>query len=481
MKYLKNDFYFHLYGRHKGVTGSCFLGSIHFPDKSNVRFLVDCGNFQGKDNDGYINLNDVIPFDTQKIDFVLITHNHIDHIGLLPLLIQQGYTGPVYMTKPGLGLVDIPINEAWKLNCKGKTNPSYDENDINLLFKKMVGISYNKKISPKKNVEITFFENGHIVGSSLIEVKFSYPGRDDIKILFTGDYHYKNIFFDVNKIPLQNRKVPYSLVVCESTYGDMDSTDDCFKPILVDTIKKAIDNQMKVIIPTFAMGRTQEILYIIKHMQDTKILSGDIEIWQGGTSAREITNRYRYNNLGLKPHMKNFLPKNFNFIPSKEKKSICDKLLQTSRPSIIISPSGMASYGAVRPFISKAISKDDVLIMFSGHCSTDSKGYELLNTTKGSEVNYDNFSQIRNCEIAISGEISAHAKRDELLLFLKDMYEPKSILVNHGENDVKLQFANYLKNNFSSRTRIEVFEPDYGYAVNSNGIYEVFPSTFQLF
>lgn len=481
MKLLHSNIYLHLYGRHRGVTGSCFLGSTHFPNKKNVRFLVDCGSFQGVDNLGYLDLNDVIPFDTQKIDFVLITHNHIDHIGLLPLLVNQGYTGPIYMTKPGYGLIDIPINEAWKVHCKGKLNPSYERSDVESLFNQISGVSFNQKVHPKKNVEITFFKNGHLVGASVIEVKFTYDGMDDIRLLFTGDYNYKNLFFDVEKIPIQNRKNPYSLVVCESTYGNMDSTDERCKPILATKISEAIKNGMKVIIPTFAMGRTQEIAYLIKCMQNKELIPESIGIWQVGTSAREITNRFKYNDLGFKPNMRDFLPKNFHFVLSKERHQVCEKLLDSPNPSIIISPSGMASYGAVKTFITKAISQNDVLIIFPGYCSKDSKGHELINTPKGTEIEYGGYSQIRNCDVAISGEISAHAKRDELLAFLKDMAEPKSILINHGEENDKLEFSNYLKQHFSPETKVEIFDPDYGYAVNSNGIYEVFPSSFQLF
>ena len=476
-----SNFYVHLYGRHKGVTGSCFLGSVHFPNKKNVRFLVDCGSFQGSDNLSYLDLNEVIPFDTQKIDFVLITHNHIDHIGLLPLLVKQGYKGPIYITKPGYGLIDIPLNEAWKVNCKGEVNPSYEIEDVNSVLNQLRGVSFNQKIFPKKNVEVTFFKNGHLVGSSLIEVKFSYPNEEDIRLLFTGDYHYKNLFFNVDKIPIENRKNSYSLVVCESTYGNMDSFDEKCSPVFMKTVTNAIMQEKKVIIPTFAMGRTQEIAYFLKSMQEQQLISTDVEIWQGGTSAREITQRFRYNNLGFKPEMKDFLPKNFHFISSKERKQICEDLLTSSKPSIIISPSGMASYGAVKTFIDKAISRDDVLILFPGYCSKDSKGYELINSFLGQEVQYGAFKQIRNCDIAITGEISAHAKRDELLAFLKSMQEPKSILINHGEEDIKVDFCNYLEDKFSNNTRIEIFEPDYGYAVNANGIFDVFSSSFQLF
>ena len=480
MKLIRNDFYFHLYGRHRLVTGSCFLGSGHLPDNRNIRFLLDCGCFQGNDNLGHLDLNEVIPFDTQKIDFVLITHNHIDHIGLLPLLVNQGYRGPIYMSKPGYGLIDIPINEAWKTNCKHKTYPSYTREDVEQLFSQIRGVSFNQKIKKKKNVEVTFFQNGHIVGASAIEVKFTYDNRDDIKILFTGDYNNKNLFFDVKEIPAENRRTPYSLVVCESTYGDVDSTDERFKPILCSNIKKAIHQGMKVIIPAFAMGRTQEICYYIKLMQDKGLLSKNIPVWQGGTSACEITNRFRFNNLGLNPSMKNFLPQNFHFIPSKQRNEICRKLLDSYNPSIIISPSGMASYGAIKTFITKAISQDDVLIAFPGHCTTDSKGCELINTPKGANIEYGGYLQTRYCDIIMSGELSAHAKRNELLNFL-NLTSPKSILVNHGEQYVREKFICYLKENFPYNTRIENFNPDYGYSINADGIYEIFPSKFQLF
>ena len=477
-----NDFYAHLYGRHNGVTGSCFLLSVHFPDKRNIRGLIDCGNFQGNDNIDYLDLNDVIPFDAKKIDFVLITHNHIDHIGLLPLLIHQGYTGPIYLSKPGYSLIDIPINEAWKVNCKNKAYPSYTREDVEQLFKQLIGISFNQKIFPKKNVEVTFLPNGHIVGASLIEIKLSYDNKESIKILFTGDYNNKNLFFDVEELPIEHRESPYSLVVCESTYGDVDSTSSRFKPVLFDAIKNAIEQKKKVIIPTFAMGRTQEILYFIKVMQDKGLLSKEIPIWQGGTSAREITNRFHYDSLGLRSEMKNFLPKNFHFVSSKEINSICKTLLDNDEPSIIISPSGMASYGAIKSFISKAINREDVLIAFPGHCTADSKGSELINTPKGSNISYGGDIHTRYCDIIVSGEVSAHAKRDELLYLLKEeLCSPKSILVNHGEQDVREKFVEYLRENFSLNTIIENFSPDYGYEITSNGLSKIFLSKFQLF
>lgn len=335
---------------------------------------------------------------------------------------------------------------------------------------------------PKKNVEVTFFQNGHIVGASVIEVKFTYDNSDDIKILFTGDYSNNNLFFNVEQIPIKNRNEPYSLIVCESTYGNIDSTDERFKPILCSSIKKAIDQGMKVIIPTFAMGRTQEICYYIKLMQDRGLLSENIPIWQGGTSAREITNRFRFHNLGLNPNMRNFIPENFHFISNKQRNEICTNLLDSPNPSIVISPSGMASDGTVKTFIKKAINRKDVLIAFPGYCSKNSKGNELINTPKGCNIEYAGYSKTRYCDIVISSELSAHAKRDELWRhLLSKLNSPKSILVNHGEQSVRENFTCYLKDNFPSTTRIENFSPDYGYSVNADGIYEIFPSKFQLF
>ena len=170
----------------------------------------------------------------------------------------------------------------------------------------------------------------------MIEVKFTYPNEKDIRLLFTGDYHYKNLFFDVGKIPVENRKNPYSLVVCEATYGNLDSFDERCKPTLIKTVSEAIKNGKKVILPTFAMGRTQEIAYYIKYMQEQELISKDVEIWPGGTSAREITHRFKYNNLGFKPEMKNFLPENFHFIPSKDRNRICESLLNSTKPCICL-------------------------------------------------------------------------------------------------------------------------------------------------
>ena len=217
-------------------------------------------------------------------------------------------------------------------------------------------------------------------------------------------------------------------------------------------------------------------------MQDKGLLSKEIPIWQGGTSAREITNRFHYDSLGLRSEMKNFLPKNFHFVSSKEINSICKTLLDNDEPSIIISPSGMASYGAIKSFISKAINREDVLIAFPGHCTADSKGSELINTPKGSNISYGGDIHTRYCDIIVSGEVSAHAKRDELLYLLKEeLCSPKSILVNHGEQDVREKFVEYLRENFSLNTIIENFSPDYGYEITFNGLSKIFLSKFQLF
>lgn len=475
---LSDDFYVHLYGRNRGVTGSCTLLSIHFPNKKNERILIDCGSFQGEDNIGFV--NEGIPFNTKKICCVLITHTHIDHIGHIPLLIKQGYNNPIYMTKPALKIIDIPLNDACKIENNDSIAPKYSMEEIEKAYELMRGCSFFKTIKPHKHIQITFFPNGHLVGSAIIEIIISYPGRKDIRILTTGDYHNRNLFFPIEKIPVQHRNEPYSAILCESTYGNINSSDKKFTPVFKTDIKEAIENGLKIVIPSFATGRTQEILYMLKQMQDSGDLPDDIEIWLAGKTAQEMTERFCFEQLGFYPDMKKFLPKNFHKMHKKQQSATLETLFNSSRPCIILSPSGMADHGSITTIIPKAVSRKDFLIYFPGYCTPISKGYQLMNLEYGDKIYYAGKEYVKKCQVKFTGEISAHAKRDELLDFLKSMATPKSIIVGHGEPKTREAFIEYLTKKIPN-TRCENLSPDYGFEITSEGIIKTIAANFEFY
>ena len=472
------DYYVDVYSRSSSVTGSCTLLSVHFPNSKNFRFLVDCGMFQGGDETG--KLNQVIPFNTEKINSVFITHNHIDHVGLLPMLVKEGYQNAIFTPYATSRLIDVALYDSCRIKDFTLGDTLYDKSDVEKTLDLIVGSCYKRIMKPHKNVHVVFYSNGHLVGAAIILVQISYPGREDINLVFTGDYNNKNLFFNVEKLPQQVRNLNIAALFTESTYGDMDSNDPSLRPCVVDNSIQALKAGKIIVYPSFAQGRGQEMLTYCKIMQSKGILPPEIPIWVDGYTLQEYTNRYLYSDLGIKKFSRNFLPKNFHTVSGKEKKEIRERLILNKEPKIIIAPGGMGHYGSIQKYISNFLTRNDVLIHYLGYCTPESKAGMLINARDGEEVSYAGMSYIKKCDIQWTGELSAHAKRDELLSFTKDFNNLKSVLITHGEPEVRKNYATYLHENLDESVQIGILDPDYAYRINENGIQETYPSHFQI-
>lgn len=472
------DYYVDVYSRSSSVTGSCILNSVHFPNGKNFRFLIDCGIFQGGDETG--RLNQVIPFDTEKINSVFITHNHIDHIGLLPSLVNQGYEKPIFSTYATNRLIDVALYDSCKIKDCDIGDTLYQKSDVEKTLDLMVGCCYKKIIKPHKNVHVVFYSNGHLVGAAIVLVQISYNGREDINLLFTGDYNNKNLFFNAERLPEKVRNLNIAALFTESTYGDMDSNDPSLRKCVVDNTVQAIQEGKTVVYPAFSQGRYQEMLTYIKVMQTKGKIPLSVQIWADGYTGQEYTNRYLYSDLGIKKFARNFLPKNYNIVPRKEKRAVRERIIQDRSPKIVIAPGGMGHYGSIQKYISNYLSRDDVLIHYLGYCTPESKAGALIDAKDGEEVSYAGMSYIKKCDIKWTGELSAHAKRNELLSFTRDLNNLKSVLITHGEPEVRKKYASYLHENLDESIKIGILEPDYAYRINENGILETFPTHFQL-
>lgn len=465
-------FYADIMAMQNEVTGSCNLVIVKLPDGETIRFVVDCGLFQGQE---YEELNSILPFYAENVDFCLVTHVHVDHIGRLPYMIRNGFFNPIYATETTCKLLPLALKDSFKVlssvSKRKNSNPLYSEGDVEKTLSLLKSCQYNKQIQVHENVKVTFLNNGHLVGAALILVQISYPGYDDINLLFTGDYNNKNIFFDVDPIPQKILELPL-VVIQESTYGDMDSTEitKCFR----NNILRCLNNNGTVVSLVFSLGRAQEILYVLKMMQNEGILDVQIPIYFDGKLAIRYTDLFIRDGLGIKDDMRNFLPENLTFVD----KSIRGDILEDTSKKIILTTSGMGSYGPAQTYIPEYISRENALIQFTGYTAEGTIGNRLKNTELGSMVEVGGVLARKRANVEYTTEFSAHAKADEMIEFLKQFNNLKLVLVNHGELKAKNIFAERIIKEVKSK-RVGLLGNEYFFRVDSNGLVKTLSTKFQ--
>ena len=457
---------------HPEVTGSCNLVIAKLPDGRTTKFGVDCGMFQEREHE---ELNDKLPFDPEEIEFCLVTHNHVDHIGRLPFMIKNGFRGKIYTTETTSKLLPLALRDSYKVlrDTSKRRNKKllYNEEHVAQTEKLIVPCKYDETIFPAPNIKVKFLSNGHLVGAAMILVQISYPDYDDINILFTGDYNNKNIFFDVKKVPEYIREMPITIVQ-ESTYGYMDSSE--MEKTFEKNVLHCLDNDGTVVVPVFSLGRAQEILYEVKCMQDSGSLATDIPVYFDGKLAMKYTELYIKDGLDNKPEMRDFLPKNLRYVDKMLRPSV----LRSTNKKIIITTSGMGSYGPAQVYIPEYITRKNCLIQFTGYCAEGTLGYRLKTAKQGESVEVGGLVVKKYAQVEYTTEYSAHAKADEMIDFLKQFRNLKLVLVNHGQSEVKKKFAERIYDEVQPK-RVGILGEDYFFRVNPYGLQKTLSINFE--
>lgn len=465
----KERFYADIMAMHPEVTGSCNLLIVKLPNHETIRIVVDCGLFQEPDYEGY---NNSLPFKSESVDFVFVTHNHVDHIGRLPFMVKNGYSNKIYSTEDTCHLLPLSLYDSLKvlkdISKRQNAKCLYNENDVNKTLSLLSPCKYNVPFLICDNIRVTFLRNGHLVGASSILIEIIYPDYENINLLFTGDYNNKNIFFDVQDFPDYILDMPLT-VVQESTYGDMDSNQvsKCFR----NNILNCIANKGTVVAPVFSLGRAQEILYELKCMQDDGSLDINVPIYFDGKLAIKYTALYTKGILGIKSNMQDFLPKNLFFVDSESRRNV----LEDSSEKIIVTTSGMGSYGPAQIYIPEYITHSNSLIQFTGYTADGTLGSQLKNAAFNEKVKIGGLITLKKSDVQYTTEFSAHAKADEMISFLKKFNNLKLILVNHGEANVKETFAKRILDEVSVKN-IGILGRDYFFRVNPYGLVKTMSS-----
>ncbi|HOV15224.1 MAG TPA: MBL fold metallo-hydrolase, partial [Spirochaetota bacterium] len=451
-------------GASRSVTGSCYLVKT-----TDCSFLVDCGAFQG-DKELLKRNKEDFDFDIDSIDFVLITHAHIDHSGLLPKLVKYGYNKTIYSTHASIELMKILLEDSariMKSDCEWKNKkirkagekeeiPLFDEEDVKKceqLFEKIV---YGKQFKPSENISITFKDAGHIMGSAIIELKIT---ENSLKktIIFGGDLGHKNqaiindpdIFKDAD------------VVIIESTYGDRNHKDQTTtNDEIVSVLKDVYNTKGTLLIPAFALGRTQEIIYRFFELSEKHNLP-KMDIYLDSPMGEKITEIYRTNqdlyDFDARKYIDSgkhplYLPL-IKFVYTKDQ-SI--KLNDTPGPKIIISSSGMCEAGRIVHHLKHNIWNPLTQILFIGFQAENSLGRRIVNGEKKVKIFGENVNVM--AKIHTIGGLSAHADQKELLEWLINFKNKKTkIFLVHGEDKSLNALSSEIKNQLGFNT----FIPDY--------------------
>jgi metallo-beta-lactamase family protein len=477
-RYTKNygKFYCDVQALHPEVTGSCLLCVVKLPDGKTFKFLVDCGLFQ---EEAYRELNKILPFKANDVSFVLVTHNHIDHVGRLALLARRGYCGKFYASEDTCRLLPLSLRDSARIvasNCKAHNElVLYEDDDVNSVIENLQPVVAREQFQPHENVVVTALRNNHLVGAFSYLVQIKYSGFESINILFTGDLKTENVFLEEASVPTWIRDLPLTIVT-ESTYGHEKTTG---VPEFNKNIKEALDRGGTVIVPVISLGRTQEILYVLKQLQKEGMISSDIPIYLDGKLAIKYTNLYLKGVLSsLKPSMVDFLPENFHPIDG-DKKAKRRELKADSSQKIILCSSGMGTFGSSPSYIQHYIQQDKALIHFCCYCTENSVGRSLKEAEEGTDVEVCGLTVEKKAEVKYTDEFSGHAHEKELIEYLSCFNDIKLIAINHGEKEAKRKFAHDVFKKTNAK-HVFILDRQNAVRINSFGFEKSLPLDFNF-
>lgn len=435
------------------VTGSCY-----YLEAAGKKFLVDCGMEQGPD---YYENKD-IPVPPGELDFVLLTHAHMDHSGNLPAIYAKGFKGPVYATEATCNLCDIMLRDSahiqmfeaeWrnrKAKRQGKPEfvPAYTMEDALGVIRNFVGCPYETGIILGEGLRVKFIDAGHLLGSSSIEVNICEAGVEKTSV-FSGDIGNKNQ--PLIKDPAYFRKADY--VVMESTYGDRSHGErPDYVRLLADVIQETFDRGGNVVIPSFAVGRTQEMLYFIRQIKAEGLIHGhdNFKVFVDSPLANEATNIFGihkydcFDDEALELIRKGINPLSFPGLKISVTSEDSKAINFDDDCKVIISASGMCDAGRIKHHLKHNLWREDSTILFVGYQAVGTPGRALLEGTQ--EIKLFGEPVHVAAKICRMPGISGHADVNGLVDWIKAFeVKPQKVFVTHGEDTVTELFAARLR------------------------------------
>lgn len=442
------------HGAARTVTGSKHLITLN----NGKKILLDCGMFQGLGKDTFP-LNNSFGFDAASVNYLLLSHAHIDHSGLIPKLVKEGFNGKIFCTPATKDLAAVLLMDSAEIqrDDTGYTNkkrikkglepydPLYDISDVQKSMPLFTTVDYNSWFAVDEDIKVSYTDTGHITGSAAVHVRITENGVTK-QISFSGDVGRYNDM--ILRKPETFPQADY--IITESTYGNSlhqritNTAEDFFEWIESTCIHK----KGKLIIPAFSVGRTQELLYLLNELSLEKQLKG-IPVFVDSPLSYEATTVVKQHPENFNKSIQELLKRDDDPFAFPELKFIenvdeSKRLNDDHRPMIIIAASGMADAGRIKHHIKNNIGNNRNTILIVGYCEPGSLGGALMNNVKRVRIFSEEFDVI--AQVGVMRSMSAHGDYNDLLQFLK-CQQPDAVdkvFVVHGEYNVQIDFREKL-------------------------------------
>ncbi len=441
------------------VTGSC----SHLECESGS-FLIDCGLFQGNRTTQDLNLQP-FPFDAARVEFLILTHAHIDHSGLLPKLTKAGFSGTIYATQASKDLLEFMLRDsafiqesnAERQNAKRErrgqetVEPIYTIQDAEATLKQIEAVDYETWFEPKPGVRVRLWNAGHLLGSASAEVQIADAGKT-INMLFSGDLGPEEKAFH----PEPDAPTGYDYIICESTYGNRDRDDYTLekrREAIRDELKRGLSRGGNVVIPSFAVERSQELLHDIAVLLNSGEIP-DATVFLDSPLARRATQVFIKHAGAMEDievdESEIFRHKNFRLVESVQESKAIN---QIKKGAIIISASGMCTAGRIKHHLRNNIFRPESTILFVGYQSPGTLGHIITSGAKQVRIHGKEY-KVR-AEIRRLGNYSAHADQVELIEWILERGPAVGgLFLNHGDDDAREMLRDLLVERGLEREKI---------------------------
>jgi metallo-beta-lactamase family protein len=456
------------YGAVGGVTGTAY-----YCESSTARILIDCGMFQGNRRDESRNKT-APPVNYRTLDAIVLTHAHLDHCGRLPLAVREGYHGPIFGTPATIDLVALVLRDSLKVqtgdldklnrmllrNGKLKIKPAFDEDDVEGAISQMKPLPYHQPFSVAAGMEVIVDEAGHILGSGTLKLTVA-EGSQKKSVIFSGD-------LGAAGMPIVRDPEPFreaDMVIMESTYGDRDH-----KPLqetideTIGIIREAMHTKGKILIPSFAIGRTQDIIYYIEQAFRRGGLPR-LPIYIDSPMAIEASRIYMSHPELFDDEMKEFISsgeqeRDKGFIHPTPTAEESKHLNEVPGPCIIIAGSGMCNAGRIRHHLRHNLWKPETSVLIVGYQAEGTLGRKLVDGNASVSIFGERIAV--RARIHKLGGFSAHAGQSDLLKWFNVLAPDRPrVVLTHGEEKARIPLAEIIRHRYG----IQPFLPQYGESI----------------